>query len=52
MRWDLEASQNGCDMKTEALDNVPFFFFSVRVLVARLVVFSLGILKGVDGSDS
>jgi hypothetical protein len=24
---------------------IPFFFFSVRALVARLVVFSLGIVK-------
>jgi hypothetical protein len=31
------------------LGNIPFFFFSVRALVARLVVFSFGMLTvGVD----
>ncbi len=31
--------------------DVPFFFFSVRALVARLVVFSLGIVTVVIDSD-
>jgi hypothetical protein len=33
----------------QTVEDVPFFFFSVRALVARLVVFSLGMVKtGVD----
>lgn len=30
--------------------NIPFFFFSVRALVARFAVFSLGILRSVEAS--
>jgi hypothetical protein len=35
----------------QAVKDIPFFFFSVRALVARLVVFSLGMVKVVVGSD-
>jgi hypothetical protein len=34
----------------EFWEDKPFFFFSVRALVA-LLVFSLGMMKGDDGSD-
>jgi hypothetical protein len=33
------------------LEDEPFFFFSVRALVARLVVFSFGIMAVVKDSD-
>jgi hypothetical protein len=29
----------------QGASDIPFFFFSVRALVARLVVFSLGMVK-------
>jgi hypothetical protein len=35
----------------QVVKGVPFFFFSVRALVARLVVFSLGMVEVAVGSD-